>query len=89
MVDYGGKTFRRKLLHALIADEDDEVVDELIYEYMIQSGSLNKEIERKSCADEEFTSCDELSEEHDGRSLWINKNGHVFDQRTPHVLDPI
>ena len=69
MVDYGGKTFRRKLLHTLIADEDDEVVDELIYEHMIQSGSLNKEIARKSCADEEFTSCDELSEEQDGRSL--------------------
>ena len=69
MVDYGGKTFRRKLLNTLIADEDDEVVDELIYEHMIQSGSLNKEITRKRCADDEFTSCDELSDEQDGRSL--------------------
>ena len=69
MVDYGGKTFRRKLLNTLIADEDDEVVDELIYEHMIQSGSLNKEITRKRFADDEFTSCDELSDEQDGRSL--------------------
>ena len=70
MVDYGGKSFRRKLLQTLIAEEDDEVMDTLIYEHMIQSGSLlNEEAARKSCADEEFTSCDESSEEQDGRSL--------------------
>ena len=73
MVDYGGKSFRRKLLQTLIAEEDDEVMDTLIYEHMIQSEKLNKEMAKKrpieSCADEEFTSCDELSEEQDGRSL--------------------
>ena len=69
MVYYGGKSFRRKLLQTLIADEDEEVMDELIYEHMIQSGSLVEETARKSCADEEFTSCDESSEEQDGRSL--------------------
>ena len=69
MVDYGGKSFSRKLLQTLIADEDDEVLDELIYEHMIQSGALNEQMVRKSCADDEFTSCDELSEEQDGRSL--------------------
>ena len=70
MVDYGGKSFRRKLLQTLIAEEDDEVIDTLIYEHMIQSGNLlNEETARKSCADEDFTSCDESSEEQDGRSL--------------------
>ena len=70
MVDYGGKSFRRKLLQNLIADEDDEVLDELIFEQLLQSGSiLNKEMAKKSCADEEFTSCDESSDEQDGRSL--------------------
>ena len=70
MVDYGGKNFRRKLLQTLIADEDDEVMDELIFEHLLQSGSLNEEeTTRKTCADDDFTSCDELSEEQDGRSL--------------------
>ena len=72
MVDYGGKSFRRKLLQTLIADEDDEVLDELIYEHLLRSGSCLNEEEpaaRRSCADDEFTSCDELSEEQDGRSL--------------------
>ena len=84
MVDYGGKSFRRKLLQNLIADEDDEVLDELIFEQLLKSGSiLNEEMAKKSCADEEFTSCDESSDEQDGRSLWMNKNADVFDQRTP------
>ena len=69
MVEFGGKTLRRNLLQTLVADEEEEVMDELIYEYMIRSGSINEEGVRKSCAGEEFTSCDELSEEHGGRSL--------------------
>ena len=69
MVEFGGKTLRRNLLQNLVADEEEEVMDELIYEYMIRSGSINEEGVRKSCAGEEFTSCDELSEEHGGRSL--------------------
>ena len=56
-------------MQTLVADEEEEVMDELIYEYMIRSGSINEEGIRKSSADEEFTSCDELSEEHGGRSL--------------------
>ena len=69
MVEFGGKTLRRNLLQTLVADEEEEVMDELIYEYMIRSGSINEEGVRKSGAGEEFTSCDELSEEHGGRSL--------------------
>ena len=69
MVEFGGKTLRSNLLQTLVADEEEEVMDELIYEYMIRSGSINEEGIRKSSADEEFTSCDELSEEHGGRSL--------------------
>ena len=56
-------------MQTLVADEEEEVMDELIYEYMIRSGSINEEGVRKSGAGEEFTSCDELSEEHGGRSL--------------------
>ena len=71
MVEYGGKSLRRNLLHSLIAEEDDDVMDSLIYEHLIQSGSIDNEVARRqpSCADEEFTSCDESSEEQDGRSL--------------------
>ena len=69
MVEFGGKTLRRNLLQTLVDEEEEEVMDELIYEYMIRSGSINEEGVRKSCAGEEFTSCDELSEEHGGRSL--------------------
>ena len=69
MVEFGGKTLRRNLLQTLVADEEEEVMDELIYEYMIRSGSINEEGVRQSSTGEEFTSCDELSEEQGGRSL--------------------
>ena len=59
-----------KSMHCRQRSADDEVMDELIYEHLLQSGSLNEEeVTRKSCADDDFTSCDELSEEQDGRSL--------------------
>ena len=47
MVEFGGKTLRRNLLQTLVADEEEEVMDELIYEYMIRSGSINEEGVRK------------------------------------------
>ena len=77
IADFGGKLFKRNLLKNLIEDVDDELMDSIIYNYLVQRGGEDMELASpptrkvlmESSAEEDFTSCDESAEEQEGRGL--------------------
>ena len=76
IAEYGGTSFKKALIKSIIEDEDD-IMDAVVYEHLLNSNKKNidqphqstdsssecSETEHFSVEDEEFTSCDESLDE--------------------------
>ena len=68
VADYGGKHFKKSLLMELIKDEDDDFMNEIVYEHLVKN-DMNllhpKTAHSERSSDDEFVSSEESAEDQD------------------------